>query len=314
MAAAAVAAMSIAGTPAAAAVQQPTASVDILDSGFVPQTTTIGLNGVTTFTVDAADSQSHTVTDGSGMGLFDSGQLSPGSSYNLNLVAAGSYPIVDSTTGNTATVVVPIQVYPDAGTMTTPFNVQWAAAAPPPGYVYDVQISRPGQPFVTWQNGVTSHSATFVADAGSGQYKFQARLRNTANGQSSGWSPWLSVTVTFATIPSPIGVVATPNQLLVTTPYCGSSHQVYSVDSSGNATLFATLPPVASGTCSEDYIDVSPGLGGFPPGYFYVTQGPQIYQISPDGSQVTLFTTIPTMAANGHDGITFDSVAASATT
>jgi hypothetical protein len=282
-------------------------NIDVLDSGFNPQTSTVDQNASLNFTIDPADTGPHSVTDASGMDLFDSGLLGPGSSYSLSLPAAGSYPIVDTATGNTATVTVPIQVAPDEGTATTPFNVQWAAAAPPPGYVFDVDVSRPGQPFAAWQTGVTSLSGKFVADAGSGQYKFQARLRNTANGQTSGWSPWVSVTVTFATIPSPIGVLATPSQLLVTTPYCGSQHQVDSVDSSGNVTLFATLPPVASGNCSEDYLAVSPGLGNFPPGDIYVTQGPQIYQISPDGSQIQLFTTIPTMAANGHDGITFDS-------
>jgi len=297
----------LAGMSARAA-SVPTASVDILDSGFSPQTTTIGQNGITTFTVDAEDTQSHAVTDDSGMGLYNSGAMTPGNSYSLNLVAAGTYGIVDGTTGNTATVVVPIQVYPDHGSLTTPFSVQWASGGPAAGYVFDVQISRPGQPFVAWQTGVTEHGASFLADAGSGQYKFQARLRNTANGQASGWSPWLSVTVTFASIPSPIGVVTTPNQMLVTTPYCGSAHQVYSVDTSGNTQLFATLPPVANGDCSEDYIDISPGLGGFPAGNIYVTQGPQIYEISPDGSQITLFATIPTMTANGHDGIVFDRV------
>jgi cupredoxin-like protein len=303
----AVAALQLADLPAVAA-QQPTASVDVLDSGFSPQTTTVAQNGVTTFTVDSADTGSHSITDGSGMGLFDSGQVAPGGSYNLTLTAAGTYPVVDTTTGNTATVAVPVQVYPDHGSLTTPINVQWSAADPPPGYVFDVQVSRPGQPFAPWKTGVTSHASTFVPDAGSGQYKFQARLRNTANGQASGWSPWLSTTITFASIPNPIGVVATPSQMLVTTPFCGSQHQVYSVDSSGNTSLFATLPPLASGDCSEDYIDVSPGLGGFPPGYVYVTQGPQIYQISPDGSQVQLFTTISKLPANGHDGITFDQV------
>jgi plastocyanin len=308
LAAAMVAAMAAAPVTTYAA-QQPSAAVDVLDSGFSPQTSTVDQNGVVTFTIDPADTESHSVTDASGMGLFDSGLLAPGSSYNLTLPAAGTYPIVDSATGNTATVIVPIQVEPDSGPLTTPFNVQWAAAKPPPGYAYDVEISRPGQPFVPWQTGVTTHSAAFVPDAGSGQYKFQARLRNTANGNTSGWSPWVSVTVTFATIPSPIGVVATPSQMLVTDPYCSTSpHQIYSVDTSGNVTLFATLPPIASGDCSEDYIDMSPGLGNFPPGYIYVTQGPQIYQISPDGSQITLFATIPQMAANGHDGITFDRI------
>ena len=70
--------------------------------------------------------------------------------------------------------------------------------------------------------------------------------------------------------------------------------------------MFATLfnrPALPS----EEYIAISPGLGGFPASYVYVVQGTNIVQVTPDGLTVTVFTTIPLLPCN-HNGITFDHV------
>ncbi|HYM14678.1 MAG TPA: hypothetical protein VEZ14_03900, partial [Dehalococcoidia bacterium] len=110
----------------------------------------------------------------------------------------------------------------------------------------------------------------------------------------------------FATPNHPVGIWATTTQLLVTTPYCGDPHQVLSIDSSGNSSVYANLPSTGGG-CVEDYLAISPGLGGFSAGDTFVTQGNTIYRIPPGGSPVTPFVTISSLGAT-HLGITFDAV------
>jgi outer membrane protein assembly factor BamB len=109
----------------------------------------------------------------------------------------------------------------------------------------------------------------------------------------------------FATIDDPVGVASTPNALLVTGD---CSFDVSSVDSAGTVTVFATLPS-APRLCQERYIAVSPGLGAWPRGYVYVTQNHRVYQISPDGSQVTQFAKIPQVPVDSA-GVTFDRIGA----
>jgi hypothetical protein len=85
---------------------------------------------------------------------------------------------------------------PPSGGPGTQFTIAWASAAPPPGFVFDVQIRRPGSgSWVDWKNGVTTTSAMFVPDGGAGTYSFRAKLRKTSNGSSSNWSPGVSIQV-----------------------------------------------------------------------------------------------------------------------
>lgn len=109
----------------------------------------------------------------------------------------------------------------------------------------------------------------------------------------------------FAPMNQPVGVAATRDRLFVTT-YCNDPRILWSFDSAGNKTAFATLPNRGPG-CYEDYLAVSPGLGGFPANYIYVVQGPNIIQVSADGSAVSVFATIPGLPPS-HNGITFDQV------
>jgi hypothetical protein len=107
------------------------------------------------------------------------------------------------------------------------------------------------------------------------------------------------------------GLAATQNKFLFTTQ---NQPNVYQIDATGTTCkLFATLPnifPVPTGVL-EEYIAISPGLGGFKAGDIFVTQHEKVYKISPDGSTVTPFATIPDFAQVGsvyylHSGITFD--------
>src|SRR5579862_9855295 len=115
---------------------------------------------------------------------------------------------------------------------------------------------------------------------------------------------------------TPIGIAYSPNanKLLVTQPFCGSvsptnsanatGFSVQAIDSNGNVSLFANLPDVPLSTnpsfghvglpysgCFENYIAVSAGLGGFPAGDVYVTQGQSITHIPAAGGSSSTFVT-----------------------
>jgi len=110
-----------------------------------------------------------------------------------------------------------------------------------------------------------------------------------------------------------VGIAVSTTQLLVTENGCQT---IYSVNSSGTAySVFATLPTthVSAPSC-ESYIAISQGLGGFPAGEVYVTQGNVIYKIASTGGTPTVFATIhglneaALLSAGFHSGITFDAV------
>jgi hypothetical protein len=76
------------------------------------------------------------------------------------------------------------------------FTIQWATAPPPAGYVYDVQIRRPGSTtWVLWQSDVTTTSATFVADSGKGNYDFKGHIQMVSNGKSATYSAFKTIVV-----------------------------------------------------------------------------------------------------------------------
>ncbi|MDB4894858.1 MAG: hypothetical protein JWN15_1120 [Firmicutes bacterium] len=111
----------------------------------------------------------------------------------------------------------------------------------------------------------------------------------------------------FANLTETNGVAATSSRLFVT-PYCRPDGQrpLYTVNSAGVSSLFAWLQPRPAG-CYEEYLAVSPGLGGFTANEIYVLQGTHVVKVTADGSSVTTFTTIPSLSPT-HSGITFDQV------
>jgi plastocyanin len=139
----------------------------------------------------------HTVTDTSGMLLFDSGSLDPGQSCAFTFTAAGDYDyFCVFHTNMTGRIHVPVWVGPSVGTRATTFKLVWASAAPAPGYAFDVKVLRPHR--TLWrqlQVATSARGGTFVPHAGSGVYRFKARLRQAATGTTSGWSLPAVITV-----------------------------------------------------------------------------------------------------------------------
>jgi hypothetical protein len=169
----------------------------VLDSGFSPAAADVARGLTAAWDFPAADASSHTVTDATGMGLFDSGSRSPGTSFVFRFAAAGTYAIVDILfPSHLESIAVPVDAQPTTGTPTTAFQIAWTTGTLP-GYLFDVQIMRPGDPSWTdWQTGVTTSFASFTPDSGTGTYAFRARMRSVSNGASSDWSPIASITVT----------------------------------------------------------------------------------------------------------------------
>jgi hypothetical protein len=108
----------------------------------------------------------------------------------------------------------------------------------------------------------------------------------------------------FASVPAPIGVAATPARLIVS-EYCTGN--LDRIDDLGTVSFFASVPGYPVGTCIEMYLAISPGLGTWTANDIYATEGGQVWKISPDGSTVSPFATIPACGTT-HSGITFDHV------
>jgi len=107
----------------------------------------------------------------------------------------------------------------------------------------------------------------------------------------------------FAFVNFPTGMAASSTQLLVS-EYCRP--QIDSISSTGVVTPFAMVPGNV-GECKERYLAIAPAVGTWTPSEIYATDGAAVYKITPDGSSVTLFTTLPSCGTD-HTGITFDHV------
>ena len=138
----------------------------------------------------------HTVTDNTGLNLYDSGTRSHGASYSVTYKAAGTYGYICTIHHFTGTIQVPPTVSPTSGPQGSPFTVKWSSAAPPSGDVFDVQVMVPGGAFVDWMPGQTTSSAIYVPSAGPGSYAFRARLRNPTTLAATAYSPGTTIKVT----------------------------------------------------------------------------------------------------------------------
>jgi plastocyanin len=171
------------------------AKITVSDSGFSPFAH-FAPQGATVLWSAIGPSE-HTVTDASGMGLFDSGPLGAGSTITVTFDGAGIYPYGSTLDPSmTGVVKVPILVTPATGSPTSTFSVRWAPAPPPADFVYDVQIKHPGHTWSRWTAwGTAATSSNFVPDVGAGTYLFRARLRRQTTGHHSHWSVGKKITV-----------------------------------------------------------------------------------------------------------------------
>jgi plastocyanin len=143
---------------------------------------------------------SHTITDTSGMGLFDSGPLPAGATFHWVFLGAGVYDYASTLdAGMTGQVKLGVTVTPQAVVQLDPVTIQWAGDTAPSGLQYDVQMKVPGSSqWANWMTGQTAFRATFVPDL-VGTYSFRGRTKSTVNGQAAGWSSLSKLTVSSPT-------------------------------------------------------------------------------------------------------------------
>ncbi|MEP6955638.1 MAG: plastocyanin/azurin family copper-binding protein [Chthoniobacterales bacterium] len=172
-----------------------TTDVSVLNFAFTPATVTVAQGQTVRWTFE--DNTDHTVTDSTALGLFDSGNQSSGNVFQFVFKSAGVYPYhCEIHSGMQGKVQVPIQVAPGTGTTTTGFTITWSPAPADAGFLFDVQIKRPGaRSFVNWKMGRTKRMTAFTPGAGTGNYSFRARLRKVSNGAHSLYSPFRTITV-----------------------------------------------------------------------------------------------------------------------
>ena len=90
------------------------------------------------------------------MGLFGA-SINPGTEYAFRFTAAGKYEYSCSCSGSTGRVAIPVKILPAAGGTGVVRTVTWAVEDPAAGYVFDIQIKRPGIPgWTNWRTGVTT--------------------------------------------------------------------------------------------------------------------------------------------------------------
>jgi plastocyanin len=144
-----------------------------------------------------AGPSTHSVTDTSGLGLFDSGPQTPGSRFAVDVTAAGTYTYACTITPTMkGTIKAGVTATPSSGGVATTYEIRWASDAAAPGFAYDVQIKRPNTTvWKMFRNDVAESTATFQPDAGAGTYRFRARLQRTTDGKASQYSGALALTV-----------------------------------------------------------------------------------------------------------------------
>jgi acetyl esterase/lipase/plastocyanin len=139
----------------------------------------------------------HTVTDTTGMGLFDSGPLGVGATFHQVFLGAGVYSYASTLDpGMTGQVKLGVTVTPQNVAVLVPVTIQWAGDTAPAGVAFDVQIKRPGSSqWSDWMTGQAASQGTFTPDV-AGTYNFRGRTRSLSNGAATGWSAATKLTVT----------------------------------------------------------------------------------------------------------------------
>ena len=127
------------------------------------------------------------------------GFIGAGGSFSHGFSASGTYRIRASESGGTPTspaaAPATIAVSPDISQAAPArATVRWALSAAAPGFVFDVQVRRPGTArFVNWKTGTRLVTATFTADRGAGTYAFRARVRRVHGAGTTGYSPPVAI-------------------------------------------------------------------------------------------------------------------------
>jgi len=170
--------------------------VTMYDGRFVPATQGIALatgtaKKPTTLRWLNDGGKSHNITDSSGMGLFGSGTLTPGMNYSFTFTTAGRFDY--SSTVGSDTQHGQITVTPQGAVNGANIDIT-VATSYPAGVTTDVQVKAPGAGTFSpapGGTGVNTNTYSFNPGGVHGTYRFQ--VRTSSGGNSSGWSPTISI-------------------------------------------------------------------------------------------------------------------------
>jgi len=175
-----------------------TANVSMTEYVFTPKTSTINAGDSVKWT--NSGTVAHTSTSNTPLSLWDSGSLSVGNTFTFAFTAGGKYPYhctFHQSLGMTGTVSVRIKAAPPSGPVGTMFTITVASINAPAGFVYDIQMKKPGGAFMNWKPGTTTKSVTFDSTGQPiGTYQFRSRLHNTSTNATSQYSAAKSIMVT----------------------------------------------------------------------------------------------------------------------
>ena len=156
-----------------------------------PANTSIGLGDTVQWSNESG--VLHSVTSDAPFSLwaFD---VPDGMSRSRLFNRSGSYPYHCRIHGNMhGNVHVPINASPGSGSTATTFTITVATVLAGTRFDYVIQRKAPGGSFAPWKT-INSKSTTFKAPR-AGTWQFRMRLKKSANGTHSGWSPVLSIPV-----------------------------------------------------------------------------------------------------------------------
>jgi hypothetical protein len=151
-------------------------------------------SGMVTWTFGNPSSQDMSVTDSTGLNLYNSGSHHSPHSFSFTWKWAGTYPYHSTTNGAKGAVKVHMLRNPGRAALGTTFVLKWASALRT-GCAFDVEVKKPGVPWSYLRFGTTLLSYGYRPTV-KGWYAIRTRLRNKTTNKSSGFSPVVLIDVT----------------------------------------------------------------------------------------------------------------------
>lgn len=136
-----------------------------------------------------------TVTDSTGLNLYNSRKHHSPYSFSVVWKWAGTYRYHSSTTGTNGKVKVYMVGRPARAALGTTFVLKWAHALRT-NCVFDVEVRRPGSTHWGYLTFGTRLLSEGYRPGAKGFYAIRARMRNTISHKASGFSPIVFLGVT----------------------------------------------------------------------------------------------------------------------
>ena len=182
----------------------PTAIVHVTDFAFTPAAIQVPIGACVQFhfvTTHSARDSTELISSG-----FRPPNLGPGQEYFddyfRRFTAAGTFHFLCEHPPGThpsmiGDIIVPLAASPLKAKAGKRFTIQWATDPPPSGFVFDVQINRPGdhRGWLDWREG-TAFTSAILRPKAEGRYRLRSRVRRLADGAASDWSPTARIRAT----------------------------------------------------------------------------------------------------------------------